>query len=79
MQVDVVEGADKELNPFLLLEDDGASLGDGGIGVVALLAPRDGHQSKVRHDSPILRVYEGKKAVQNPLNLQLAGGQQRIT
>jgi hypothetical protein len=46
---------------------------------VALLAPRDGHQSKVRHDSPILRVYEGKKAVQNPLNLQLAGGQQRIT
>jgi hypothetical protein len=38
--------------------------------VVALLAPRDGHRSKVRHDRPILCIYEGKKAVQNPLNLQ---------
>ena len=45
-----------------VLEDDGVSLGDGGIGVVALLAPCDGHRSKVRHDRPILRVYEGNKA-----------------
>jgi hypothetical protein len=33
MQIDVVEGADKEINPLPLLEDDGASLGDGVKGL----------------------------------------------